>query len=87
MFAHVPPDRCFRPMGQPFSTDMQEQYVASWKSVFPETQTVFESTVEGALNLARSFDQGQGTHTLITGSLFLVSELLQPRFIVSKSGS
>ena len=75
ILAHLSPDRCFRPTDQPFSVDMQEQYIASWKNIFPETQTAFESTVEGALNLARSFDHGQGTHTLITGSLFLVSKI------------
>lgn len=56
---------------------MQERYIAAWKSIFPETETAFESTVEGALNLAKSLDQGLGTQTLVTGSLYLVGAALR----------
>lgn len=56
---------------------MQQQYIDAWKSIFPQTQTAFESTVEGALNLAKSLDKGQGTQTLVTGSLYLVGAALR----------
>ena len=76
---HICIDRCFRhtPTDQPFSTEMQERYFDAWKSVSPDTQTAFEPTVEGALELARSFDRGEDMHTLVTGSLYLVGAALR----------
>jgi len=70
-------DRCFRPPDQAFSTDMRTRYIDAWRSISPQTQTVFESTIEGALGFARSLDQGSGTQSLVTGSLYLVGGALR----------
>lgn len=56
---------------------MQKKYIDAWKCIFPETETAFESTIEGALDLARSLDRGFGTQTLVTGSLHLVGAALR----------
>ena len=77
LLSDLPLDRRFQSTDQPFSTNMQEQYIAAWQSIFPNTQTAFEPTVEGALNMAKSLDQGLGTQTLITGSLYLVGAALR----------
>ena len=77
LLSHLRLDRCFQNTDQPFPTDLQEQYSDAWKSIFPKTQTAFEPTVEGALKLARSFDEGFGTQTLVTGSLYLVGATLR----------
>ena len=74
-------DRCFRQPNQQFSTDMQKGYMDAWKSILPQTQTTFESTIEGAINLVRSLDQGTGMQILVIGSQHLVGgalRLLEP---------
>ena len=77
LLSHLHLDQSFRHTDQPFSTEKQEQYFDAWRSIFPETHMAFELTVEGALNLARSFDQGSGTQTLVTGSLYLIGSALR----------
>ena len=56
---------------------MQKRYIEAWQNISPETQTAFEPTIEGALNLAKFFDQGSGTRVLVTGSLHLVGGALR----------
>ncbi|KAL9630732.1 MAG: hypothetical protein Q9164_006269, partial [Protoblastenia rupestris] len=69
--------RCFRQPNQQFSTGMQKEYMDAWKSILPQTQATFESTIEGAINLARSLDQGTGMQILVTGSQHLVGGALR----------
>lgn len=56
---------------------MKEEYFRTWQSIFPETQAVFEPTIEGAINLARQYGESSGAQTLITGSLYLVGGALR----------
>ena len=74
-------DACFGRVNLPIPAGMQERYLDIWASIYPDTKKSFQPTIEGALQLARSLDQGSGTCTLITGSLYLVGgalRLLQP---------
>lgn len=54
-----------------------EQYIDAWKSAFPHTEATFKASIEEALDCARSYDDGAGTQTLITGSLHLVGGALE----------
>ena len=62
---------------RPFDVEMQRQYTQAWRDYWPDTEVSVELTVEGALSLARAADRGAGTHTLITGSLYLVGSALR----------
>lgn len=70
-------DRCFRSPEPKSTTAMKEEYFRTWQSIFPETQAVFEPTIEGAINLARQYGESSGAQTLITGSLYLVGGALR----------
>ena len=70
-------DQSLQRSAQIFSDEMRQLYIDTWKNIFPRTQTAFEPTIDGALKLARSFDQGAGTQNLITGSLYLVGGALR----------
>jgi hypothetical protein len=54
------------------SEDMLDHFAAAWKSVDHTTPISFESTIKGALNLARTFGGRSGMQTLITGDTRLV---------------
>ena len=45
--------------------------------MYPDTKKSFQPTIEGALRLAKSLDEGSGTASLITGSLYLVGGALR----------
>lgn len=62
---------------KPFPDVVQKQYVHAWREHQPDGQVSVEPTVEGALNLARTADRGEGVQTLITGSLYLVGSALR----------
>lgn len=70
-------DRCFRSPNPVFTAGMREEYLKTWHSVFPETQAIFEPTIEGAINLARQYGEPTGAQTLITGSLYLMGGALR----------
>lgn len=56
---------------------MQDSFAAAWKSVDPTAQISSESTIKGALNLARAIgDRRSGMQTLITGDTRLVGAAL-----------
>ena len=75
-------DLCLKP-AQPLSPEHRSDYIQAWQSVHPLVDMHVEPTIEGALNLARQIgnQNGNGTQTLITGSLYLVGgalSILQP---------
>jgi len=56
---------------------MKESYIRIWHSILPETPAVFEPTIEGAINAARTYGESNGGQVLITGSLHLVGGALR----------
>ncbi|KAK3173247.1 hypothetical protein OEA41_006576 [Lepraria neglecta] len=76
-------DRCFEHPEKNFPLELQNEYIEAWKSVYGEGHAAFESSIEGALNLAKKIGEEQGgMQTLITGSLYLIGgalRLLEPR--------
>ena len=71
------PDDNVEIRSKPFPAEVQQQYMHAWREYQPDGQVAVEPTVEGALNLARTADCGQGVQTLITGSLYLVGSALR----------
>ena len=75
-------DRCFKLPEKNFPLELHDDYIKAWKSVYGEGHTAFESSIEGALNLAKKIgDEHGGMQTLITGSLYLIGgalRLLEP---------
>jgi folylpolyglutamate synthase len=61
---------------------LQDVYSAIWKRAQPDTNILFEPTIQGALEIARKIGKEHGSmQSLITGSLHLVGgalSLLQP---------
>jgi hypothetical protein len=61
---------------------LQDVYSAIWKRAQPDTNILFEPTIQGALEVARKIGKEHGgMQSLITGSLRLVGgalSLLQP---------
>ena len=80
--ADFSPDRCFVHPEMNSLSELQDDYIRVWKSVYGECQTAFESSIQGALNLAKKIgDENGGMQTLITGSLYLIGgalRLLEP---------
>ena len=70
-------DRCYRPPIPDLPVGIKENYFRTWHSIFPETQAIFEPTIEGAINIARQYGEPSGAQILITGSLYLVGGALR----------
>ena len=56
---------------------MRERYINICHGVLPETHTVFEPTIEGAINVAKNYGEPGGGQVFITGSLHLVGGALR----------
>lgn len=71
-------DPCSKTPKQPFSLDLQKDYVEAYRSVDPNARISIEPTIEGALNLAREYGNcDNGMQTLVTGSLYLIGGALR----------
>ncbi|KAI4229803.1 MAG: hypothetical protein L6R36_000590 [Xanthoria steineri] len=71
-------DPCSKIPEQPFSPELQKDYIEAYRSIDPDARISIEPTIEGALNLAR--DTGRGDdhmHALVTGSLYLIGGALR----------
>ncbi len=70
-------DRCFRPPNPVFLHGMKEKYFRAWHDIVPETPSIFEPTIEGAINAAKAYGELDGGQVLVTGSLYLVGGALR----------
>lgn len=71
-------DPCSKTPEQPFSLDLQKDYIEAYRSIDPDARISIEPTIEGALNLAREIgSRDNGMQTLVTGSLYLIGGALR----------
>ena len=78
VYADASADRCFKHPEKVFPPELQDEYIKVWKTVYGEGHTAFESSIEGALNLAKRIgDENGGMQTLITGSLYVIGGALR----------
>ncbi|KAL8906531.1 MAG: hypothetical protein Q9207_001969 [Kuettlingeria erythrocarpa] len=71
-------DHCSKAPEQPFSPDLQKDYIDAYRSIDPGARISIEPTIEGALNLAREIgSRDNGMQALVTGSLYLIGGALR----------
>lgn len=66
-----------RPPNPVLLEGMKENYFRAWHNIVPETPSIFEPTIEGAINAARTYGELSGGQVLVTGSLHLVGGALR----------
>lgn len=72
------PDPCSKIPEQPFSAELQKDYIEAYRSIDPDVRISTEPTIEGALNLARETgSRDDRMHALVTGSLYLIGGALR----------
>ena len=71
------PDRSFQNLNPALVAEMREAYTRVWHSNFPDTPAVFEPTIEGAIDTARTSEESDSGQVLVTGSLYLVGGVLR----------
>ncbi|KAL8646467.1 MAG: hypothetical protein Q9210_006127 [Variospora velana] len=71
-------EHCSKTPEKPFSLDVQKDYIEAYRSIDPNAHISIESTIEGALNLAREIgSRDNGMQALVTGSLYLIGGALR----------
>lgn len=72
------PDPCSKIPEQPFSPELQKDYIEAYRSIDSEARISIEPTIEGALNLAREIgNRDNRMQALVTGSLYLIGGALR----------
>ncbi|KAL8821427.1 MAG: hypothetical protein Q9223_000530 [Gallowayella weberi] len=71
-------DHCCKTPEQPFSVDLQKEYIEAYRSIDPVACISIEPSIEGALNLAKGIgSRDNGMQALVTGSLYLIGGALR----------
>ncbi|KAI4111829.1 MAG: hypothetical protein LQ339_000288 [Xanthoria mediterranea] len=71
-------DPCSKIPEQPFSPELQKDYIEAYRSIDSEARISIEPTIEGALNLAREIgNRDNRMQALVTGSLYLIGGALR----------